>query len=249
MTSGTRHAEAPQGSDLFANTRWTVVLSAGRKSSADSDRALADLCRAYWYPLYAYVRRQGVSREDAEDLTQAFFAKFLQRNYLAELAAERGKFRAFLLACLKHFLANEWDKARRQKRGGLAEHLSLDWELADRRYEIAGPAEAEPDQLYDRAWAIALLERVVARLREECAASGKSEFFERAKAFIAGPEDTGGQDTAAAAIGMEPGAFRVALHRMRKHYREMLISEIEQTLADPAMAKEELKALQAALRR
>ncbi|HZT23955.1 MAG TPA: sigma-70 family RNA polymerase sigma factor, partial [Verrucomicrobiae bacterium] len=123
--SSSRSLSAP--GDVFATTHWTVVLAAGQRSTPQADRALEELCRTYWFPLYAYVRRRGYSKEDAEDLTQAFFARFLARNYLAGLSAERGRFRAFLLASLKHFLANEWDKSQRQKRGGQVPHLSLDW--------------------------------------------------------------------------------------------------------------------------
>src|SRR5262245_40193842 len=176
--------------DVFVTTRWTVVLSAGRKSSAQSDRALGELCQVYWYPLYAYVRGQGRTREDAEDLVQAFFARFLERNYLEGLSAERGRFRAFLLASLKHFLANEWDKAQRQKRGGGAVHLSLDWQSADERYHLDPPDPASPDRIFDRAWALALLERVIARLRDECAAQGRSELFEQARGYLMVGEDT-----------------------------------------------------------
>ncbi len=159
---------APAG-DYFVTTRWTVVLHAGRKSSPQSDRALGELCQTYWYPLYAYVRRKGKMKEDAEDLVQAFFEKFLEKNYLEGLRAERGKFRAFLLASLKHFLANDWDKAQRQKRGGGVTHLSLDWQSADARFHIDPPDPSSPDKTFDREWALALLERVIIRLREECA--------------------------------------------------------------------------------
>ena len=154
-------------------------------SSPQSDRALEELCRTYWYPLYAYVRRRGHAKEDAEDLTQAFFARFLEKNYLGGLAAERGKFRAFLLASLKHFLANEWDKAQRQKRGGGAPHLSLDWQDADGRFHLDPPDPATPEQIFDREWALALLERVVQRLRDECAVDGRATLFEQAKGFLA----------------------------------------------------------------
>src|ERR1043166_5082683 len=150
----------PRG-DVFVTTRWTVVLSAGHKSSPQSDRALGELCQTYWYPLYAFVRRKGHSKEDAEDRTQAFFARFLEKNYLEGLSSEKGKFRAFLLAALKHFLANEWDRANRRKRGDGVTPLSLDWQNADRRYRIDPADELSPDKLYDRAWAVTLLERVV----------------------------------------------------------------------------------------
>src|SRR5688572_1550135 len=139
MTSASSSRPAP--ADVFATTHWTVVLTAGRGKTPQADHALEELCRTYWYPLYAYVRRRGYIREDAEDLVQAFFARFLLRNYLESLSAERGRFRAFLLVAMKHFLANEWDKSQRQKRGGGAAHLSLDWQTADTKFQVASVSE------------------------------------------------------------------------------------------------------------
>jgi RNA polymerase sigma-70 factor (ECF subfamily) len=233
--------------DYFATTRWTIVLSAGRKSSPNSDRALSELCQCYWYPLYAYVRRKGHSKENAEDLTQAFFERFLAKNYLEGLSAERGKFRAFLLASLKHFLANEWDKSQRQKRGGGATHLSLDWQSADQRFHLDPPDPTSPDRTFDREWALTLLERVITRLRDECAADGKSQLFEQAKGYLMVGEKTIPYADAAKSLGAEEGAVRVAVHRLRKRYRELLRDEIAQTLDDPAQVAEELRSLQAAL--
>lgn len=233
--------------DVFATTRWTAVLLAGRKSSPDSDRALADLCSTYWYPLYAYVRRRCQSREDAEDLTQGFFEKFLSKNYLEGLDAERGKFRAFLLASLKHFLANEWDKAGRQKRGGGTQVLSLDWQHADERFHGDPPDHASPDRLFDREWAIALLEQVVERLRSECVVDGRGDLFEQARGYLMLGEAAIPYAEAAAKLGMEEGAVRVAVHRLRKRYRQLLRDEIAQTINDPAQIQDELRSLQAAL--
>ncbi|HUR45706.1 MAG TPA: sigma factor, partial [Candidatus Saccharimonadales bacterium] len=160
MSSST-HSPAPvPAGEHFVTTRWTVVLSAGRASSPQSERALGQLCQSYWFPLYAFVRRQGHSKEDAEDLVQAFFARFLEKNHLEGLRAERGKFRAFLLASMKHFLANEWDKSQRQKRGGGLEHLSLDWQSADKRYQLEPQDHKSPDRVFDRQWALSVLERV-----------------------------------------------------------------------------------------
>jgi RNA polymerase sigma factor (sigma-70 family) len=224
------------------------VVSAGRKSSPHSDQALAELCNTYWYPLYAYARRQGRTKEDAEDLVQAFFARFLEKNYLEGLSAERGKFRAFLLASLKHFLANESDKANRQKRGGGIQHLSLDWQSADERYHLDPPdPAASPDRAFDREWALALLECVISRLREECAAENNADLFEHAKAFLMAGREAIPYAQSAAKLGMQEGALRVAVHRLRKRYRELLRSEIAQTLENPAQVTEELRSLQAAL--
>lgn len=244
-TEASSAAAAPR--EVFATTRWTVVLQAGRRSSPNSDRALGELCQTYWYPLYAYVRRQGRTKEDAEDLVQAFFARFLEKNYLEGLAAERGKFRAFLLASLKHFLANEWDRAQRQKRGGGVPHLSLDWQGADQRYHLDPPGPAGPERDFDRAWALALLERVIGRLRDECAAEGRAGLFAQTKGFLMVGEPAIPYAQAARALDLEEGAVRVAVHRLRKRYRELLRDEIAQTLDDPAQVAEELRSLQAAL--
>jgi RNA polymerase sigma-70 factor (ECF subfamily) len=239
-------SSVPRG-DIFVTTRWTVVLHAGRKSSPHSDRALSELCQIYWYPLYAFVRRKGKSKEDAEDLVQAFFEKFLEKNYLEGLSAERGKFRAFLLASLKHFLANEWDKSQRQKRGGGVQHLSLDWQSADARYHLDPPDPSSPDKTFDREWALALLERVITRLRDECIADGKAKLFEQTKGFLMVGETAIPYAQAAQALNVDEGAVRVAVHRLRARYRALLREEIAQTLDDPAQVAEELRSLQAAL--
>lgn len=243
--SGTQGGVPP--GDYFATTRWTVVLSAGRKSSPDSDRALAELCQTYWYPLYAYVRRRGKTKEDAEDLAQAFFERFLEKNYLEGLAAERGKFRAFLLASMKHFLANEHDRAHRQKRGGGAEHLSLNWQDAEDRFHLDPPDPANPEQLFDREWALALLGRVIARLATECERDGKTELFARAKSFLTVGAGTLSYADAAREAGLDEGTMRVAVHRLRKRYRELLREEISQTLSNPSEIEEEMRSLMAAL--
>jgi len=219
------------------------VLAAGRGGTPQADRALGELCRAYWFPLYAYVRRQGHPKEDAEDLTQGFFARFLERNYLEGLSSEKGRFRAFLLAAVKHFLANEHDRAGRQKRGGGVAALSLDWQDADTRYQIDPADQLSPDKLYDRAWAMTLLEQVITRLRAECAADGKARVFEQLKPFLMAGKSDIPYAQAAASLGLNEGAVRVAVHRLRKRYRELLRQEIAQTLSDPAQIEEELRAL------
>jgi len=231
--------------DYFVTTRWTVVLAAGRKSSPHSDQALAELCQTYWYPLYAYARRRTHSREQAEDSVQAFFERFLAKNYLAGLSSEQGRFRAFLLASLKHFLVNEWKKARRQKRGGGLPMVSLDWQRANDRFHQEPADPASPDRLFDREWALALLDRVITRLEGECVAGGKERLFEVAKTFL-----TLGSESipyAAAELGLDEGALRVAVHRLRKRYRELLRDEIAQTLSDPSSVEDELRSLRAAL--
>ena len=233
----------PAPGDIFATTHWTVVLAASRRSAPEADRALEELCRTYWYPLYAYVRRQGYSKEDAEDLTQGFFARFLERNYLEAVSSEKGRFRAFLLAALKHFLANEHDRAGRQKRGGGVAPLSLDWQDADTRYRIDPSDQLSPDRLYDRAWATTLLEQVIARLRAECLSEGKAKVFEQLKPFLMAGKDDIPYAQAATSLGVNEGAARVAVHRLRRRYRELLRQEVAQTLSDPADLEEELRAL------
>jgi DNA-directed RNA polymerase specialized sigma24 family protein len=246
VTSSSPTPVAGESGDVFATTRWTVVLSAGRKSSPQSDQALEELCRSYWYPLYAFVRRQGHSREDAEDLTQGFFACFLAKNYLEGLASDRGRFRAFLLASLKHFLANEYDRGRRQKRGGDAPRFSLDWQDADTRFRIEPADPLSPDKQYDRAWAVALLEKVIQRLRAEAEAEGKGAQFDPLKPFLTIGKGAIPYARAAAELGVTEGAARVTVHRLRRRYRELVREEIAQTLSDPAQVEAELAALFAA---
>ena len=243
MTSEHSTPASTAPGDIFVTTRWTVVLAAGRKTDPQAEMALEELCRAYWFPLYAYVRRHGHSKEDAEDLTQAFFARFLGKNYLAGLSAERGRFRAFLLASLKHFLANEWDKSQCQKRGGGVPHLSLDWQTADTQFQVAATAGPSPDKAFDREWAMALLARVIERLNAECAADGRAKQFEQLKAFLTVDRDERSYADAARALGMDEVAARVAVHRLRKRYRQLLRDEIAQTLSDAAMVDEEMRAL------
>jgi RNA polymerase sigma-70 factor (ECF subfamily) len=243
LTSAYSSQATNAADDIFATTHWTVVLQAGRRAAPESDRALEELCRTYWFPLYAYVRRRGYARADAEDLTQAFFARFLAKNYLEGLSAERGRFRAYLLAALQHFLANEWDKAQRQKRGGGTTSLSLDWETADTKFQVVAQNELSPDQAFDREWALALLGQVIARLQTECETGGKGRLFEQLKMFLAAGKSETAQREVAKALGMEEGAVRVAVHRLRKRYRQLLREEIAQTLSDPALVDEEMRAL------
>jgi RNA polymerase sigma factor (sigma-70 family) len=227
--------------DIFATTHWTVVLAAGQRHTPQSDGALEELCRTYWFPLYAYVRRRGHTKEDAEDLVQEFFARFLEKNYLAGLGAERGRFRAFLLAALKHFLANEWDKSQAQKRGGGAAHLALDWQAAE--LQIAATNEPSPDKAFDREWALALLAKVIERLRAECAADGKAKLFEQLKIFLTAGKGALTHAEAAKNLSMDETAVRVAVHRLRKRYRVLLRAEISQTLTDESQVDEEMRAL------
>jgi RNA polymerase sigma factor (sigma-70 family) len=241
-------SELPTGSGgtprgFFATTHWTAVLAAGQKHTPQADMALEELCRTYWYPLYAYVRRRGSSREDAEDLTQGFFAQLLQKNFFAGLSSGQGRFRAFLLASLKHFMANEWDKSKRLKRGGGVTTLSLNWQDADTRYQIDPPDHLSPDKLFDRAWAMTLLERVLERLRGEFEADRRGRQFAELKIFLTAGKGTLSHARAAQALGMEESNVRVMVHRLRRRYRELLREEIAQTLDDPGQVAEEMRAL------
>ncbi len=243
MTSEHSSEQSSAPGDIFATTHWTVVLAAGKRHTPQSDHALEELCRTYWFPLYAYVRRRGHNKQDAEDLVQEFFARFLGKNYLAGLSAERGRFRAFLLASLKHFLANEWDRLRAQKRGGGAAHLSLDWQTADTKFQVAATNEPSPDKAFDREWALALLAKVIERLQQECAADGKAKLFEQLKIFLMAGKGEAAHGEVAQTLGMEEGAVRVAVHRLRKRYRVLLRDEIAQTLTDESQVDEEMRAL------
>lgn len=230
-------------SGAFATTRWTVVVAAGTTGDARSKMAMEELCRIYWYPLYAYTRRRGYSKEDAEDLTQAFLARLFERNVLDGLNPELGRFRAFLLASLKNFLANEWDKSQRQKRGGGATILPLSGDAAEQRYRIEPAHHLSPDKLYDRLWAITLLERVLEKLEE---ANSGNHVFPVLKPFLTVARQHMDYPSVAAELGMSEGAARVAVHRLRKQYREYLKAEIAGTLAEPEQFEEELRALLAA---
>ena len=243
MTTESSTPASTTPGDIFATTHWTVVLAAGQRHTPQSDRALEELCRTYWFPLYAYVRRRGHNKEDAEDLVQAFFARLLAKNYLAHLDSERGKFRAFLLASLKHFLANEWDKTQAQKRGGGAAHLSLDWQTADTKFQVAATNELSPDRAFDREWALALLAKVIERLQQECAADGKAKLFAQLKTFLMAGSSETAQSEIAQTLGLEEGAVRVAIHRLRKQYRALLRAEIAQTLTDESQVDAEMQAL------
>src|SRR5438270_3244270 len=175
---------------VFATTHWSVVLAAGNRNSPQCDAALEDLCRTYWYPLYAFVRRKGHSPHDAQDLTQAFFARLLEKNYVAQADRERGRFRTYLLAALTHFLADEWDKARRQKRGGGREIISFDAASAEERYRLEPIDQLDPAKLYERRWVTTLFEKVLARLEQEFRDSGKGKLFDGLKSSLLA-EDSG----------------------------------------------------------
>ena len=215
-----------------------MVVAAGEVQSAQTQAALADLCQAYWYPLYAYVRRR-TGENDARDLTQSFFASLLEKNTVAAADQTRGRFRAFLLTTLKNFLANEWEKQRAIKRGGAAMTLSLDFDEGDSRLRIEPTAGETPEHLYERQWAMALLDRVLAKLREQYDSAEKQRQFELLKPFLTGAG--GDYQAVAEELGWTDNAARVAAHRLRTSYRELLRSEIAHTVAHADDVEEEIR--------
>jgi RNA polymerase sigma-70 factor (ECF subfamily) len=231
----------------FVTTHWSVVLAAGRGDSTRARPALEKLCRNYWYPLYAFVRRLGHGAHDAEDLVQGFFAVCLQKNYLGMAEQAKGRFRSFLLIALKRFLANEWDKARTLKRGGAQASISLDSLTAEHRYALEPADHLSADKLFERRWALTLLDQVVIRLRDEHAASGKIEQFEQLKECITAAGRGTPYAELAARLGVSEGAVKVAVHRLRQRYRELLEEEIANTVASPEEIEAERRHLLAAL--
>jgi RNA polymerase sigma-70 factor (ECF subfamily) len=231
----------------FATTHWSLVLAARDRAEPGAADALGSLCALYWYPLYAYVRRGGYGADEAHDLTQEFFARLLEKDFLAGVDRGKGKFRSFLLAACKHFLANERDRDRARKRGGGRPILSLDAAGADSRYRAEPADELTPEKLFERRWALALLEGILHRLRLEHAVRGKGEVFDRLRGFLVGERQPGGYTGAAADLGLTEGAIKVAVHRLRQRYRELLREEIGRTVHDPGSIDEEVRALFAAL--
>jgi RNA polymerase sigma factor (sigma-70 family) len=227
----------------FPTTQWNLVLTAGEGFSQQSQEALANLCRTYWYPLYAFVRRQGYPPEEAQDLTQGFFTRLLEKRYLREYRRERGRFRSFLLACLKHFLANERDWARAQKRGGGVSPSSLDHVIrtGEHRYSLEPRSNLTPEKIFERQWALTILDGVLLRLRDE------NEHFDRLKDFLLRDERGIPYRQLADDLGTTEGALKVAIHRLRRQFREVLREEISHTVSDPGEVQEEIRYLMAIL--
>jgi RNA polymerase sigma-70 factor (ECF subfamily) len=230
----------------FATTHWSLVLAARDRAEPGAGDALASLCALYWYPLYAYVRRRGHGADDTHDLTQEFFARLLAKDFLACVDQSKGKFRAFLLAAVNHFLANERDRDRAKKRGGGRPVLSLDAADAEGRYRAESAGGLTPEQLFERRWALALLGEVMARLRADYEAKGKGRLFDRLRGFLVG-EKGAGYRGAADELALSEGAVKVAVHRLRGRYRELLREEIGRTVATPDEIEEEIRELFAAL--
>jgi RNA polymerase sigma factor (sigma-70 family) len=231
------------GLQRFRTTHWSVVLAAGRRSSPGARDALANLCQVYWYPLYAYIRRKEHSPADAQDLTQDFFTWLLEKNLAGKADRTRGRFRSFLLTSLDHFLAKEWRRAGARKRGGGHVVLSLDLAAGESRYTLEPAHELTPELIYQRRWALTLLEETLAKLRDDFTRRGKLEQFEHLKPHLGGDDSTVPYSQIAAALGKTEGAVKVAVHRLRQRCRELLRAEIAQTVSSPEEVDEELRDL------
>ena len=234
----------------FLSTHWSIVLRAGQADDdSDTRDALAFLCQRYWYPLYVFVRKKGIVREAAEDVTQGFFARLIEKNALEHATPSRGRFRSFLLASLQNFLGNERDQAAALKRGGGKPLLSLDIEAGESRLRAEPSHDQTPESIFDRAWAVHLLELVVDRLRKEFADKGKATEFEILQPFLAGTHPEASYAQAAAEIGCSYAGVRQAAHRLRKRYRELLRAEVAQTVNGEDEIEDEIRGLFDALGR
>ncbi len=230
----------PGISPVFTATHWSVVLAARDGASTLAAQALEKLCRTYWYPLYAYVRRNGCSREDAQDLTQGFFTHLLQRSFLENVGPQKGKFRSFLLAALKHFLSDEWDKSRAAKRGGGQTFISLDDHNAEELYLLEPDSAMTAEKIFEQRWALTLLAQALARLRDEFSSAGKTREFDHLKVFLSTPTSDGAYDAVAVELEMAVASVAVKVHRLRQRYGELIRAEIADTVASPADIEEEM---------
>ena len=238
----TSSAKRSTRQSVFVTTHWSVVLTAARSDTTRARAALENLCQAYWHPLYAYVRRRGYSPEDAQDLTQAFFARLLKGNAVATVAPEKGRFRSFLLASMNHFLADEWDKARAQKRGG-GRLISFDLQSAETRLGEIPVENFTPEKAFEHRWATTLLEQVYQRLRDGYAAQGKAALFDTLRITLAGKSIAAPYAELARQLNMNEGAVKVAVHRLRQRYRALLREIIADTVSTADEVEDELRYL------
>jgi len=227
----------------FQTTNWTLVVRAGNGDSTGARDALAALCEAYWYPVYAFIRRQGYSAADAEDLTQGYFTRFIEKQFVKDLKPEAGRFRAFVLASVRHFLSNERDRDRAQKRGGGRPPSSLDGPTAEERYALEPVNPVTPESIFERAWASAVVDRALARLANEVARAEGIERFDQLKAHLTGEDEPSTYRDLAAEWGVGESAVRVSVHRLRKRFGRLLREEVAATVADPADVDAELRYL------
>jgi RNA polymerase sigma-70 factor (ECF subfamily) len=232
---------------VFATTHWSVVVAAGKDESAPAQSALETLCRAYWYPIYVYVRRKGYGPDEAQDLTQEFFVQLISKHHLRLADRSKGKFRTFLLATLDYFLAREWSRAHRQKRGGQFTFISLDQQTPEERYRIEPADNETPEKKFVRQWALTVLKQTMDALERECETNGKGDLFREVKNLLSGERDGGVYAGISRHLAMAEGAVRVAVHRLRQRYGELLRGEIAQTVAGPEEVEEEMRFLLQAL--
>jgi RNA polymerase sigma factor (sigma-70 family) len=234
----------------FATTRWSVVLAAGADTSSPGvHEALATLCETYWYPLYAFLRSRGYGELDAQDHTQAFFARLLEKHVIRHADPARGRFRWFLLASLKNFVANERDREIAGKRGGRVLLVSLEIESAEGRFQMEPPSDETPERVFDRRWALTLLDRVMSRLKAETERSGKPSQFDRLKTYLTDDHPQLSYAQTASDLGTSDGAVKVAVHRLRKRFRDLVRDEIAQTVSSPEEIEDELRHLRSSVGR
>lgn len=246
MQDSNRESEAA-APRVFATTHWSVVMAAGQEGSAPAQGALETLCRGYWYPIYVYVRRKGYGPDDAQDLTQEFFSQLIGKELLRLADRNKGKFRNFLLAALDYFLAREWSRAHRQKRGGQFNFVSLDQQGPEERYRLEPADNDSPERKFLRHWALTILKQTLNGLESECEANGKGALFREVKNLLSGEREGPAYAEISQRLGMAEGAVRVAVHRLRQRYGELLRGEIAQTVGGPEEVDEEMRYLLSAL--
>jgi RNA polymerase sigma factor (sigma-70 family) len=232
---------------VFTSTHWSQVVAAADASSPRAAEALAQLCRSYWYPLYVFIRRHGIGAEEAQDLTQGFFARLLEKDFIASAVEEKGRFRSFLLVALKRFLINERERGQAQKRGGGQPLISLDDAEAEGRYRMEPADTLTADRIYERRWALALLDEVMLGLRREYAADGREDWFDALKLFLYDEKSPASQADLGRRFGVSESAVKSAVHRLRARYRERLREEVANTVANPSEIDDELRHLLAVL--
>ena len=247
MSNKSRHNIAPSNRPRFATTHWSIVLAAGKSSSPHQKHALETLCKDYWFPLYAYLRRRGYDTHQAEDHTQAFFAHILEKHDLQTADPKYGKFRSFLLLRLRHFLCDERDRAGAKKRGGGRKILSLGFQNAEGQYALEPANRLSPEVLFEKSWALTVLERTMDRLEAEMANKDKQKLFDRLKVYLTAEKDVIPYQNMATELKMTEGSVRVTVHRLRRQYRKLLRDEIGQTVAAKGQIDEEIGYLFAAL--
>ena len=228
---------------MFATTRWTIVLAAGDRHNQDSRQALETLCGTYWTPVYSFVRRRGHSADEAQDLTQGFFTRLLEKQSLAAANRERGKFRSFLLSSVKNYLANEWDRSQAQKRGGGTQAVPIDAESAERLYSPQRAPQESPEKIFERRWAAALVEQVFSRMHEDAQAAGQLKAFERIKAFLTGEAVGVRYQDVAEELNLSEAAVKVRVHRLRRRFGDLLRQEVAQTVQSPDQVEAEIRYL------